>query len=331
MNTDIKVILGGDVMLGRMVKDIIASEGMNYPMEFIAPIMRQGDLTIINLECAITSHEQLWHGAQKAFYFGAPPAAADIIKNCGVDLVSLANNHILDFDYAGLLDTLHYLKLNHVKYTGAGRNANEAYQPACLVVKNTKFGMTAFCDHQADFAALENSPGMAHLAHNDENKVLEQLHSSLVQMQTEKVDWPILSLHWGPNMVLRPSTQFVRIAHAAIDMGYKIIFGHSAHVFHGIEIYKGYPIIYAAGDLVDDYYVDTEFKNDHQLLFEINIQDNVLHHIKLYPVFIANCQTKPADHEQFAFIQQRMKLLCKEFGTTVHTHDNISLIITPGQ
>jgi poly-gamma-glutamate synthesis protein (capsule biosynthesis protein) len=136
-------------------------------------------------------------------------------------------------------------------------------------------------------------------------------------LQRAAVDWPILSLHWGPNMVFRPSLKFRRIAHAAIDMGWKILFGHSAHVFQGIEIYRGCPIMYAAGDLVDDYYVHPDFKNDHQLLFEMELTRDALQRIVLHPVFIEECRIQPATREQAKYIAAWMAELCDEMGTRV--------------
>src|SRR3569832_1100947 len=130
--------------------------------------------------------------------------------------------------------------------------------------------------------------------------------------------WPILSLHWGPNMVWRPSEKFRRLAHAAIDMGWKILFGHSAHVFHGIEMYRGCPIMYAAGDLVDDYYIDPEFNNDHQVLIEIELTSAEVKRIHLHPVLIQNSQARTASYKSFEYIAERMKVACAEMGTPVH-------------
>jgi poly-gamma-glutamate synthesis protein (capsule biosynthesis protein) len=327
MESKIKIILGGDVMLGRLVKGQILKHGPDYPLGPIANVMRQADLTIVNLECAITASEQEWSGAFKAFYFGASPEAAESLAHAGVDLVSLANNHSLDYDIQGLKDTFHYLQKKNIKYAGAGNNIDEALTPAILECKGLKFGMAAFCDHQPDFAATSNRPGMAYLDLNNEKEALVQIASALEKMKQQKIDYPILSLHWGPNMVHRPSKQFVRIAHAVIDMGYKMLFGHSAHVFQGIEIYRGCPIFYAAGDLVDDYYVDPEFRNDHQLLFELELLGTSIKKIFLYPVFIEQCRVQFAQDKQFEFIADRAKELCQEMGTIVNDHNQNKLVI----
>lgn len=313
----VRVMFGGDVMLGRLVKQKILQYGPDYPLGPIAGLMRQSDLTIINLECAITSSAALWPGAPKAFYFGAPPQAILSLTGAGVDIVNLANNHTLDFGVKGLLDTLRYLRQHGILHAGAGIDDEQALSPAVIECHGIKFGMAAFCDHQPDFAADKKTPGMAYLNLDKEASAVAVLRKALDPLLQAAVDWPILSLHWGPNMELRPSMKFRRLAQAAINMGWKILFGHSAHVFQGIEIYRGCPIIYAAGDLVDDYYVDPEFKNDHQLLFEMELSRSALQRIDLHPVFIENCRVHIATGKQFNHIVTSMRTICQEMGTHV--------------
>ncbi|MDQ9171242.1 CapA family protein [Oxalobacteraceae bacterium R-40] len=313
----VRVIFGGDVMLGRNVAEYIQRYGPSYPLGPVAPLMRSADLTIVNLECAITSSTDWWSGEAKAFYFGAPPQACESLVDAGIDMVSLANNHILDFDFEGLRQTLQHLQRRGILYAGSGENLRDAMAPAKIERKGITFGMVAFCDHQMDFAAEKARPGMAYIDLDDETRALEIFENSLAPLRKDRIDWPILSLHWGPNMVFRPSAAFRRIAHGAIDMGWKMLFGHSAHVFHGVEIYKGYPIIYAAGDLVDDYYVAPDFLNDHQLLLEIQLDSARIRYIRFHPVFIDECQTRPATPAQCGYTVDQMTALCKELGSTV--------------
>ncbi len=317
------VMFGGDVMLGRIVRECILQHGAGYPLGPIADRLRGADLTVINLECAITSSSRHWSGAPKAFYFGAPPEAIHALTDAGIDMVSLANNHVLDFEVEGLRETVHLLRQHGIRFAGAGENSDDAFSPALIERQGMRFGMAAFCDHQADFAAGESRPGIAYIDFDDELAAMAQLRQALVPLRRAAVDWPILSLHWGPNMVYRPSKKFRRLAHAAIDMGWKILFGHSAHVFHGIEIYHGCPIMYAAGDLVDDYYVDPDFNNDHQLLVEMTLTRNTLQRISLHPVFISDYQVRPASGAQFDHIVQWMTRLCDEMGTRVQQHDGL--------
>lgn len=317
MERTVKLIFGGDVMLGRLVADEIRARTPLYPLGRIAPLMKSADLTIVNLECAITTSDKLWHGEPKPFYFGAPPQAVEGLVDAGVDLVSLANNHSLDFDYKGLSDTQVHLQSYNIAYAGAGNNLDEARTPAIIEKNGIRFGMVAYCDHQEEFAATGSRPGIAYIDLENEKLALKLLQQDLDGMKRAGVNWPILSLHWGPNMVERPSERFVRIAHTALDMGYRILFGHSAHVFHGIEIYKGCPIIYSAGDLVDDYYVDPYFRNDHSLLFELELTITGLKSIRLHPVFIEECRTQPANGLQADYIAKKMTEYCAEMGTVV--------------
>lgn len=325
--TPIRVVFGGDVMLGRLVKDEIIERGPQYPLGPIAPYLREADLTIVNLECAITDRRTVWEGPPKAFYFGAPSAAATSLVDAGVDVVSLANNHSLDFGREGLLDTLRVLHECGIAVAGAGRTLDEALVPAVVERRGIRFGMVAFCDHQEDFAAGPDVPGMAFLDLNDEASSCKRVQEGLDRMREAGVEWPILSLHWGPNMVWRPSPRFVRLAHAAIDMGYAALFGHSAHVFHGIEVYKGRPILYSTGDLVDDYAVDPEFENDSQLLFEVSLRRRDLQEIALRPVLIEHCRASFAVGRRFERIAHRAETLCAEMGTAVRRENDRLVVI----
>jgi poly-gamma-glutamate synthesis protein (capsule biosynthesis protein) len=321
-DTPLRLVLGGDVMLGRLVKEAILARGPTYPLGLVARFMRAADLTIVNLECAITNRAAVWEGAPKAFYFGASVSAAESLADAGVDLVSLANNHSLDFGRPGLLDTLDVLRERGVAAAGAGRTLDEALAPAVVERRGVRFGMAAFCDHQEDCAAQGDVPGIAFLDLCDEHSAVKRFQESLDRMRELGVDWPILSLHWGPNMVWRPSPRFVRLARAAIDMGYAALFGHSAHVFHGIELYKGRPIFYSTGDLVDDYAVDSEFRNDEQLLSAVSLGRLVVREIAAYPVIIDACRTEFATGPRFERIAERAERLSGEMGTSFTREGN---------
>lgn len=312
-----RVVLGGDVMLGRGVAQRMQVRGASWPLGPVSDFMRLADLVIVNLECAITDSLVHWGGAPKAFYFGAPPMATQVLEEAGVSLVTLANNHVLDFDLEGLQDSLRLLDHAGIAHAGAGADLAAALAPAILERGGLRFGVVAYCDHQADFAAGPNEPGIAWIDLNDEVLALEQFETALEAVKRAPVDWPVLSLHWGPNMELRPSARFVRLARAAVDMGWRIVFGHSAHVFQGIELYRGCPIIYAAGDLVDDYLVDQELRNDRQCLIELDLERDRLRNILLHPVRIARCRTDWAEGADFDAIAQRARVLCAEMGTKV--------------
>lgn len=317
MNHVVRLVMGGDVMLGRLVADHIAAFGPDYPLGGVASTLRGADLALVNLECAITESSRPWSGAPKPFYFGAPPAAAEGLAHAGIDVVTLANNHALDFDVAGLADTMRLLRAQGIACAGAGRDLTEAMAPVVFERGGLRLGLVAYCDHQADFAARADAPGTAYLDLEEEAGVRERLRADADRLRALGVDWPVLSLHWGPNMVERPSARFRRIAHASVDAGFRLLFGHSAHVFQGIEVYRGAPILYAAGDLVDDYAVDPELRNDRQVLFEVELVGGSVRRMGLRPVLIGRCRVVPAARSDFEAVVERATKLCAELGTRV--------------
>jgi poly-gamma-glutamate synthesis protein (capsule biosynthesis protein) len=314
----LRVMFGGDIMLGRNVATVIDENGADYPLAPIAHFFRDADLAIANLECAITESTDIFQGAPKAFYFGAPPAAVETLDSAGIALVSLANNHALDFGDKGLLDSIKYLQAAGMKWAGAGANLVEALSPAFAECRRAQFAMVAFCNHQDDFAAKATTPGIAWLDLDDELAAIGAFEESLDAVRAGgPVHWPILSLHWGPNFAIAPSQRLQRLAHAAIDLGYGIVYGHSAHHFQGIEVYKGRPILYSTGDVVDDYMIDRKFRNDLQLLFELTLSRDRLEAIRLHPLRIDQCQARPATATDLEFIVPRMQSMCKPFGTSI--------------
>ena len=328
MATGLRLLFGGDVMLGRLVREIILRDGIHAPLAGVAPLLRSADLAIANLECALTDSVERWHGAPKAYYFAAPPEAGRALLDAGIRLVSLANNHSLDYDVRGLADTLRILDAHGIAHTGAGPDLAWAQAPAVVTCGDVLVGMAAFCDHQDDFAATDDHPGIAWLGLHDETAAVDAFARALAPMRAAGVRWPVLSLHWGPNMVTAPSERQRRLARAAIDVGWKIVYGHSAHVFHGVELYRGCTILYAAGDLVDDYAVDPHLRNDHQLLFEVQLGDDALRRIVLHAVFIRHGRVAPADHTQRTWIDTRMQALCRDLGTKARLDGDL-LVIEP--
>jgi poly-gamma-glutamate synthesis protein (capsule biosynthesis protein) len=324
----LRLLFGGDIMLGRLAGEAMLRERADYPLGAVSPLLRSADLAIANLECAICEPAERWHGVPKAYYFRAPPIAGEALEDAGIKLVSLANNHVLDYDVEGLLETVRILDAHGIAHVGAGADLAAATAPVIVERKGVRIGMAAFCDHQDDFAATPEHPGMAWLGLHDEAAAIDAFARALAPLRAEGVRWPILSLHWGPNMVNEPSAQQRRLAHAAIEVGWKIVFGHSAHVFQGVELYEGCPILYAAGDVVDDYAVDPSYRNDHQLLFELVLGEDAVERVVMHPLFIRHCRAFPANSAQRAWIFERMHGLCAELGTGTGI-DGDTLVVRP--
>src|SRR5215208_1434921 len=222
----ITLALTGDVMLGRGVAEALDDHmRLEEPWGDVMPLLDAADLRIINLECAITDNEQPWTRTPKVFHFRAKPAAIETLRAARIDACSLANNHTLDFEEQGLLDTLEHLDAAGIRHAGAGRNQAEAAEPAILTVRadnRSRVALLAFTDNERPFAASTDRPGTNYLPVSLRPEVLRRVERAVSAVREVGVDTLLFSNHWGPNMVQRPKEIFRRFARAIIDLGVDI-------------------------------------------------------------------------------------------------------------
>jgi poly-gamma-glutamate capsule biosynthesis protein CapA/YwtB (metallophosphatase superfamily) len=315
----ITLALMGDVMLGRGV-----SEALNHhmrpeePWGDVMPLLNDADLRIVNLECAITDKVRPWSRTAKVFHFRTPPSAIETLRTARIDACSLANNHTLDFEEQGLLDTLEHLDAAGIRHAGAGPNREEAAEPAILTVPTDhthRVALLAFTDNEPSFAAGTDRPGTNYLSVSVRPAVLRRLERAVVAVRGMGADTVIFSNHWGPNMVQRPKGVFRRFARAVIDLGVDIYYGHSAHVFQGVEVYRGKPILYDTGDFIDDYAVNPELRNDWSFLFQISVAEGEFERLDLIPVKLSYARVGLATGGERETILNRMERLSAEMGT----------------
>jgi poly-gamma-glutamate synthesis protein (capsule biosynthesis protein) len=315
----------GDVMLGRGVNEEIlrrtAAGKPTFTPEFfwgdVLPILKGADAVFANLECAITQSTQPCRRIAKLFHFRADPVAVEVLRAANIQCVSLANNHSLDFDDQGLLDTLHNLDTAQIHHAGAGRNLDEAIAPAMLTIANLSVGFMALTDNTIAFAAAPDRPGTWYLSIKPEPEVLAIVEDSVNQMHQAGANFVILSAHWGPNMVTSPPQRFRAFAHAVIDSGVDLFYGHSAHLFQAVECYNQRLILYDTGDFLDDYIVDPVLRNDWSFVFLVTASASRIHRLRLIPVRLHYAQVELARDQEFADICTRMRSLCTEFNTPI--------------
>lgn len=276
----------GDVMLGRGVNRQLRHVAAESVWGTMLPILRSADAVIANLECAITQRETKNPLVAKAFHFRADPVAVDVLRAGNVRCVSLANNHTLDFGEDGLLDTLDALASAGIAHAGAGRTVGHAAAPAIVHLDSVSLGVVALTDNEPAFAATRRAAGTHYVAIEGAPPPGIALAELASTCRERKADLSILSMHWGPNMTTAPSAHFRDFAHAAIDAGFDIVHGHSAHVFHGVEIYRGRPILYDTGDFVDDYRVDPQLRNDWSFVFLVDLLHTRIERVRLLPVHL---------------------------------------------
>jgi poly-gamma-glutamate synthesis protein (capsule biosynthesis protein) len=317
-------------MLGRGVNSYLLHAGPAYPWGNTRPTLSGGDLTIINLECVIAHGGRPWSRWPKLFHFQADPIAISSLSLAGIDCVTIANNHMLDFEEAALTEMFALLDKAEIKHAGAGPNLTAASEPAILEAHGLKVAVLAFTDNEPGWAATANTAGTNYIQVSTSAETLKRVNESINRSRTAGAGLVIFSIHWGPNMAERPAPQFKEFAHAVIDAGADVFHGHSSHVFQGIEMYRGKPIIYDAGDFVDDYSVDPVLRNDRGLLFRLLIEEGQIRRLDLLPVVISKCQVNLATGAHRTAIVERIRGLSAEMGTVVQRSEDRSWIQNAG-
>jgi poly-gamma-glutamate capsule biosynthesis protein CapA/YwtB (metallophosphatase superfamily) len=304
----------GDVMLGRLVNKALKERPPEYPWGNTLPLLRGADFRLCNLECTISDDGQPWSSFPKEFHFRSDAKNVGVLLAAKVDAVSLANNHALDYGYDALLDMLEILDRAGIAHAGAGPTLKDAERAAALEILGTKIGIIAFTDNEPGWEATPERPGTFYVPIDLEDERAKHL-LELVEETKKRVDLLIVSAHWGTNWGYEPPPRHVPFAHAVVDAGADVVFGHSAHVFRGVEVYRSRPIIYSAGDFVDDYAVDQVERNDESFVFVLETGGPGVLDLSLYPARIESCQTSLAVGLAGRAIGEKMRRLCAGFGT----------------
>ena len=237
----VRIAFVGDVMLDGGPGHVVTSGG--DPFANVATVLRDADLTIANLECAIVKKGR---SLDKEFTFRGPESALPLLKKY-FSAVSLANNHSGDWGKEGFATELELLRETKLPYFGGGSNARAARQPLVLAVGDKRVAFLGYNDFPPRaFAAGPATPGTAWLVEKDA--------VSDIKAARKQADLVILFLHWGDDLVPAETPEQQTLAHHLIDAGADAVLGGHAHLTQGIEWYKDCPIVYSLGNFVFDYY-----------------------------------------------------------------------------
>jgi poly-gamma-glutamate capsule biosynthesis protein CapA/YwtB (metallophosphatase superfamily) len=300
-------------MLGRGVAQRLLTAG---PESLFAPelvdIAHEADLFVLNLECCISERGEPWPAPGKPFFFRAPPAAAEALAILGVDCVSLANNHALDFGEEALLDTFDHLARVGIAGVGAGPDVERAGAPVILQSDGFRLGVLGVSDHPEDFAAGPGRPGIAYadLRHG----VPTWLPATIGSVDADAI---VVTPHWGPNMAPTPVPHVLRSAPLLLEAGATLVAGHSAHVFQGVQG----NVLFDLGDFIDDYAVDPVLRNDLGLLWLVALDREGPVKLEALPLFLDFCHTRVAEGEDAAWVRKRFRDACAAMGTEVTEED----------
>ena len=240
----------GDIMLGRSVGEAMRERGLSFPFDAVQPLLAGSDLRVANLELPLTERGV---PATKRYVFRAPPAAAGALRAAGFTLLSLANNHMMDYGPEGLLDTLAALGQAGIAHAGAGRSHGEAHAPAVVTVNGLRIAFLAYVNVPDDAgsgfstratAAGPSAPGVAW-------GTVEAVRRDVAAARAA-ADLVIVSVHAGFEYTAMPNAVQRELARAAVDSGAALVLGSHPHVLQGLEFYRGVPIAYSLGNFVFD-------------------------------------------------------------------------------
>ncbi|HEX2947210.1 MAG TPA: CapA family protein [Clostridia bacterium] len=314
----LRLMAVGDIMLGRGVGMRLKKAG-DYGIAFekISDYLKQGDVVFANLESPITSSTHSLDKKRKIVLKG-DPASVSALTGAGISVVSLANNHMMDYYEKGLFDTMDILDKNNILHIGSGRNMDDARKPAIIEKNGIKIGFLAYSD-MAELV-FAGDPYLKYSAEADKSGVLPRKYETIkedVEKLRSQVDILAVSLHWGVEESFTIPPEQVEFAHKLIDGGVDIILGHHPHQFQGIEMYKGKPIIYSMGNFLFD---QNDPENMESFIMDIRYEGSRFKSCTAIPVRILDksyveVQTGAAASN----ILERETELCRKLGTGPET------------
>lgn len=274
----------GDIMLDRGVESMVKKEGggdFRFPFLKIADYLKKADILFGNLESLISDKEgpKAKKTGSVRVHFKADPKAVEGLVYAGFDVVSVANNHALDYGREVFKDSLKRLKDAGIEYIGGGLDEEEVFSVKIQEVKGTKIGFFAYTYPKFDgcyipWKPTENKSGVAVI----EEKEIEKIKEDIAKAKKE-VDILIVSLHWGKEYSLEPIPFKVSLTRGFIDAGADLIISHHPHVVQPLEKYKNGWIAYSLGNFIFD--MDFSEKTMIGALLEVIIKDKKIKEVKL--------------------------------------------------
>jgi poly-gamma-glutamate capsule biosynthesis protein CapA/YwtB (metallophosphatase superfamily) len=311
-------------MLGRSVaKRLEQAPARRVWSDEVVELCAGCDAVVCNLECCVSERGgRTSRVPGKPFFFRAPPSAVGELAAVGVRGVSLANNHALDYETDALADTIELVSAAGIATAGAGADREGARRGMVVDAGGTRIGVLAVTDHPAEYAAQPGSPGVAwaELRAATPQWVLEEL-----RRLRAAADLVVAFPHWGPNMTTEPARWQRRRARELVEAGADLIAGHSAHVFHGLELVEGRPVLYDLGDALDDYAVDERLRNDLGILALWRPEADFA--IEVVGLRLDFCETAVATGADADWIAERLQRACSRLGTTAERVSEARLLV----
>lgn len=242
----VKLIFAGDIYLSDHVLEAYRRGGgiEGVVSKAYLKAMQEADYVIANEEFPFS--EQGTPAKDKTYTFRLAPENVKLFKEMGIDLVSLANNHALDYGQAALLDTLGTLDQAGIRHMGAGRNLQEAAEPVVVSIKGRRIAFIAATRVIPDASWTAGSSSIGMFSAYDEGAALAEK----IKLIRDQADFVIVYMHWGEERMTEPNDVQKALAVRLVDAGADLIVGAHPHVLQSVAYYKDVPIVYSLGNFV---------------------------------------------------------------------------------
>lgn len=292
---------------------------------------RAPDLRVINLETSVTTSDE---PVPKGINYRMHPDNVPCLVAAAIDCCVLANNHVLDWGLLGLLQSLQVLRGADLNPTGAGHNADEAGRPAVLEATGSRVLVFGFASPTSgvprDWAATPARAGvnlLPDLSTRTASRTAEQ-----IQRWRRPGDVVVASIHWGGNWGYAIPPEQREFAQRLVDEGAAdLLHGHSSHHSKGIEVYRGRPILYGCGDLLNDYEGisgQEEFRNDLVLAYLVAFDSSgSLSSLEMTPFRIRRFRLERARREDAEWLRATLDREGRGLGTRVERKDDDTLTL----
>lgn len=276
-NNSVTFMAVGDIMLGdhpiclgHGVGSTIKKQGSEFIFENVSNVLKKADITFGNLECVLSDID-IDYGNYNTIQLRGAETSVNGLIYAGFDVLSLANNHILEHGENSLIRTKKLLYINGIQTVGVSENKRKSRESVILNRNGISFGFLAYCLVRDKTAYCS----------------VEDFHDIIsdVRKVKDNIDILIVSLHWGNEFVRKPSPEQFYLAHSIIDAGANLILGHHPHVLQGVEIYNGGIIAYSLGNFVFDMW---QRKMRESMIFSCEFSKNGIVDFDIMPVYINN-------------------------------------------
>jgi len=315
----IRVTAVGDMMLDGSARPEFAKFGYDYAFDGTRDLLNQSHVVFGNLEGPLTRRGRA--ETDKKYIFRSPPTSvAKALSNAGLDVVSLANNHSLDYGAIGLRDTINALAAEGIRHVGAGESSRDARAPTFVIVGNHTVAFLAYSlTFPENFWATKNNPGTA-FGH-------EKHIAADVKAANEVADIVLVSFHWGREGITELREYQTRLGRTAIDAGAQVVLGHHPHILQGVERYKHGAILYSLGNFTFGSYSP---RAQHSVIAHLYFSKSQLTQIRLLPINVLNTdvvfQPKPLHKAGANRVVRELQQLASQLGTEIQNQNGVAVL-----